>query len=126
MAEYPIWRMNPGEELVLGVSLASDLHASALLTGDPTVTVYQYDAISGEWDDVTTDFGIENAARNASVITDRLGNSVAIDTGVVFEMTTPLDGAGEYTVLVECGADDGTRPSTDELLVVAGPPQVGS
>ena len=116
------WKMSRGEHLVLGVSFESELHDTALLTGTPTISLWEKTgAGEDDYTDRTADFTVENAQVNSSEITeDERGQSVAVGKGVLFELTA-ADDPGDYEVRVECDADDGTHPTTVRELEISGP-----
>lgn len=120
------WEFSPGETRDLAVSLASELDSGASLTGGgtPSVSAWKKQAVSGEYDQVSS-FTFSNEQVNTSAIAVEDPDGVTIETiaigdGVAFRCTAP-DTRGKYYLLTECVADDGTTVKRYDELVVSGP-----
>ena len=119
MTRKDMWTLSPSEEVTLAKSLAADLDGSAVLTGTPTITIYQW--VAGAWVDSTSDFTVASQQVNSGALTTERGETIAIGEAAVFTLTAPAT-EGDYVVEVSCAADDGTTPKSNVSLKVTRQP----
>lgn len=118
MSRRVSWKMLPGEELPVAVSLAHKLAPGETLTGTPTGAIYSE---SGGSYTVASTGSVAAMSRNSSALTASDGTTIAINEGVTFMLTAP-DAAGTYYVRVDCASTDGSDPGRQVTLIVDGSP----